>query len=515
MSFVAKLYRNATDLFDISLGLRVAPGEGFDPFDSDIIDPQFADTSIGEGSSLFSTRYPNREMQFPVHIQSSKYGYANTKDGLNSLLSRLSFILQNAWRVEWADDNATKSTWFDVVAARFEPEANFRRQQANWMSGVIRVWVRPFGHTATERIIGSVAATNPIALIPSAAIAGDIPAMLDIKISYGNPLGLLNFAAPTTPFSIISGWGITNVGSYSGFIPAATLKARATVTLIDVFSTPTLAGASGAAGSQACRVFLQYANSGDAIGVSPHYSQFLTTINRNELDFGRNRVFGLFRVPSFVGSGPTASIAFVVANRQVAGPDNPELNENLTLTAPTTSIVGWSNFQKWRVIDLGIINNGTGALESANPIVDQIAFNFIGMPASMPVGSFTTATVDFGGMVILPEDTTVLTVDAVGATSPNTALGYNASAVAATYEYLQTSNQFTRALGPTDALRMVRTTEDMLRGVVHQHIPCMPTSPTEQVDAQRVFGFALVDGGPQNGVLRVEAKVRERFTYQR
>lgn len=214
------------DGFDLYPFLRVAPDDGFDPADPDFISPQFGDVA-GEGAPLISINEDNREFVVPVHFAPYKdVTFANTKDGLHLLVQAWNARLAGAQQLEWRDEGATNSTFLDVVAARFEPAYQFRRAQSKWMSGVVRIWTRPFGTSGTYIIRATAAATgvSVVAAIPS--VAGDQNAIVQPNIRTGSapvPQGrVVGFAvAPSGRWIDVPAASILATGYYSSTITAA------------------------------------------------------------------------------------------------------------------------------------------------------------------------------------------------------------------------------------------------------------------------------------------------------
>lgn len=175
---------------DLSGYLRLAPGEGFDPMDPNLLQPGFAESS-DEGAPLISEQVNNREMVFPVHVTPLKdAAYADTKDGLHAQIADLNRLLADTAgrQVEWRDDGASSSTFYEARYAKFEPDFNFRRGQRLWASGVVRVWTRPFGNSGTWRTIGTGAATGVGVAMPVVAgtVGGDVAADLEVSIGVGS-----------------------------------------------------------------------------------------------------------------------------------------------------------------------------------------------------------------------------------------------------------------------------------------------------------------------------------------
>lgn len=180
------------DGLDLSTYIRLAPGEGVDPADGDMLDFGLTENSGLEGPSLLSETAGAREMTWPMHVTPTKSGgvYASTKQGLHDQIRDINAKLANAKgkRLQWQDDGATNATHFDIIAARFEFDYNYRRQQKMWASGVLRVWARPYGHTGTFRNIGTALATGVgVAVnVLSGSVNGDVMAHMAATVTAGS-----------------------------------------------------------------------------------------------------------------------------------------------------------------------------------------------------------------------------------------------------------------------------------------------------------------------------------------
>lgn len=176
---------------DYSIYVRVSPGEGLDPFDSDMLEYGMTDNPGIEGPSLLSVLAGAREMVFPLHVTPTKTAnYPDTKQGLHNQIRDINANLKNAGgtRLAWQDEGATDPTYYNVIAARFESDYSFRRHQKLWATGTLRVWTAPYGHTGTYRSLGAAAGTGAgVAFaVPHGSIAGDVPAWARYVVTAGS-----------------------------------------------------------------------------------------------------------------------------------------------------------------------------------------------------------------------------------------------------------------------------------------------------------------------------------------
>lgn len=231
---------------DLSTFLRVNPDDAMDPYSKSFIDPGFTETPFADGQPLISTTVNNREQMFPLFLK----GNPVTKDQLHALIQSINNVVNvRPLLLEWKDDSASNSTFFDVSFVRFEPDFNFRRSQYGYGAGVLHVWTTGYGHTGTTRVTATANGTGVFLSVPIGSVAGDAPALLDTTIVSGSVVPSLGRIIALAP--------ITNP-SYTPRIPAASLT--------DAQANATLAGASGADGSQI--LMLPVAPTGGASGVA-------------------------------------------------------------------------------------------------------------------------------------------------------------------------------------------------------------------------------------------------------
>jgi hypothetical protein len=211
--------------------IRVSPGEGFDPYDQDFIEPIFGQSPLSEGQPQTGENIGNREMQWPLILGSAGI----VKQDLHNQIAGINREIRNAnpRQIQWADKGATV-TYYDFEAARVEPDYNFRRGEQNRANAVLRAWTRPFGHTNEWRTVASIAASGVFARVamPS-TVLGDRPAHSRFAIQPGS------YAQDGRMLVM----GVLPHASYPGRIPAASIS-------LQTDASPILIGASGAPGSQ-------------------------------------------------------------------------------------------------------------------------------------------------------------------------------------------------------------------------------------------------------------------------
>lgn len=437
------------DGFDVSTHLRLQPDQGLDPADTDFLQPEFGDAGGGEGDPLISLGEHNRELAFPLTLNPAEAGYAASKDGLHQLVRDLQRRTKSAQVLEWRDDGATKSSFLDVVASRLEPEFHYRRGQHLYLQAVLRVWTRPYAHTATMWALGTAVATGiPIATgVIATGVDGDVDADIDVNVFFKSAtFGFPASGGLFVGFSVQDG----SQATWSIWRPAASM----------VFNNSggTLAGASGAAASQALVYNLAGSNQTDMVSFFESTAGDYATATGGVrlVALARNRAAATLALSAFnVFSGPTIPLGAT----QMLPPG-----------------------RQWRVVDLGVVRD---------------AVRGYGIRAGVP-SSTATSLFDLAGLLRLPEDHTIAAFCPI---SSDDAIGFGSGA--------------THFFGRATAAMIERSTSarpripisGLARGV-HPDLPIASSQP-------RVQGFAICDDGPQNTSVSVDVRVRERFTYHR
>lgn len=338
---------------DLSGYVRLAEGDGFDPADGDFLAPEFNDATGLGGQGLLNVSETNKELAFPLHLT------AASKDALHALVRTLRLKLDEPGvMVKLQDHDATDPTWFDVEYGRFDPDYRHFRARALMLSGVLRCWVRPYGHTATTRIVATFAGSGVLLQTPITSVAGDVGALPVVEFGAQTP-GLVGVAV--LPYA-----------SYVARFPAASISV--------ISGSAILTGASGVAGSQYLRI-----HKGDgAVAALVGAMGFALSPTGHA---GRHRVFGLIR--------PHAS---VVAGA-LLGDDNGSV-------IGATSIASRAD---WRLMDLGVASLDR---DTANQYPSTRRFR---VSFSTPSTSLATPYVDLNEIYVLPDERSVF----VGASGAN------------------------------------------------------------------------------------------------
>jgi hypothetical protein len=239
------------------------------------------------------------------------------KDNLHTVVQNIVREINNPTstplRVEWKDQGASNSTFYDVTYARWDPHFNYRLSEHAYADGAVRVWCQPpYGHTATERVIATAAGTAPgliASLIGVASpLVGDVAPQLRVTVdTSGEPVG------PAGRGVIIAA---PQASGYIPFISAASF--------VNLHPSAAVFGASGAPGSQA--IYRQ-----PLIDDAP-----MAQISLGATMYaGRNRLFAAV-LPAVDGIG-------VGLNTQ----------DQYGARTPTA---GAYNANGWQIVDLGVAN---------------------------------------------------------------------------------------------------------------------------------------------------------------
>lgn len=363
--------------FDLYPYTRLLPGDGMDIADTDFIQPNFGDTSSNFGDPLLSIKKNNREVIVPIHLRSAN----KTKAGLHTILIQLNNALRTGKVLTWQDDGATNSSYLTVQFARFEPEFNKRRQDAGWMSGLVRIFTAPYA-----RSVASGYATVLTASVAATGVTGSVAlptmALSDGPLSYSIQIN--------TPSQMSQNEGRI-VGA--AILPSGYIADWSAASLALLTPNASLAGASGAAGSQvlALKTF-------DTFGTAPgidsygfYRAPFAQLILTNASAYsGRNRLLGVIK-------GRNLGVAVSILDDN-GFPKTP--------LAKATSYFGVG----FGVVDFGVIN-----VDPLNGATKVINFEFVpntDAPALSEAGLGTAkADVYLNRVLILPEENTQYVID--------------------------------------------------------------------------------------------------------
>jgi hypothetical protein len=381
---------------DLSSYLRVGQEDGMDPLDSSgFLDPQFSDSVLSEGQPLISVTQGNREMDFPLYLRST------TMDALADLMQSIKSEIDTTrpLRIEWRDQGATNSTFYDVTFARFDPDYNYRRAGnggAKWMGGHLRVFCAPpYGHTGTTRIVATGVASGSALRIPiPSAIDGDVNAQLKVQIGHARAQ---QWDGDQVVVSVLPNPSWNPIISASQFLSPL-------LGAIGPLTGASIGIASGAPG----------ANLAYGFRVDPAW---YSNVNPTQDDYA-DRLFG-FALPASIYTGNIRVLAAVKA------PFFPGMNLKITNSTgdavnPPTVATGWRGYS---IVDLGRISIPTGidgATQAYSIGMDttNIFANTLAAPGTTKSwGSSNQCTnngpwdVEISQLYIVPEDSTQYFLD--------------------------------------------------------------------------------------------------------
>lgn len=350
------------DTFDLSSFVRLQPGDGYDP-GANPVDPVFLDATGGEGQPLIGFNQPNKPLVWPLHVTPTKTADADTKDGLHSLVRQINLACRDAKVIEWRDDGATESTFWDVMACKFEPDHSFWKARRLWLSGTLKAWTRPYGHTGTTRILGTAGGTALSVSVPATSVIGDAAAEVDVRLQVGSAL---------PGDGRIVGVSVVPSGYVHSWSPASMVLRNAFATVF-----------TAATNSQASLV-LRQAPVGTVVKDYPvdSFAVYLTPASSYE---GRNRVIGVVSSPSGYTTATQAGIQAYDRYNRALSPAR---------MASVQDVDGYG------AVDLGVMT-----------VDDSTATAIIQVKSS-------DASTIFSRLLILPEDWSTVIVD-----TPRRALG--------------------------------------------------------------------------------------------
>jgi hypothetical protein len=369
MAATLKLTAASTAELDLSTYLNVQEDGGLDPADGGFLAPSFNDSSIGAGQGLVSIDTSNKEQVYPLMLK------AASKDALHALVQTVRRKLDEPGvRVEWKDHSATLSTFYDLEYGRIEPAYRYFRARQNWMGASLHLWTRPYGHTATERIVGTAVGSSFMTVFSLASVLGDVPALISLAASGASGI-------------VIDRWGMS-------IVPSGVLVEYGAASLVTTAATNILTGGSGAAGSQYRAI---YSSTSDANLCRADVTFMASRVgDQRILALARTSNLGGAYIRAINGPNPGASsVAF--GPTAFVGATNP--------LAPSAIAVG-SAWSGWQLYDLGVIRYiSPSARDNLNNYNITIRGSLNG--ASI----MASPALHVNALYIVPEARTILTAD--------------------------------------------------------------------------------------------------------
>lgn len=335
------------------------------PADPDFLTAAFGEAGGLEGEPLISLNAGNREWLLPV-LLSPHYDPAlpKTKDGLHALIATVNRRLRAAQRLEWREDGAAASTFFDVLFARFEPAYDYRKAQALYVGGTIRVTAKPYGSTGTSRLAATAAGRGCALTMALPSIAGDQTAPAVIRVAHAVPAGGATLAVQGR---IVGAAALPS--SYTADFPAASI----------ILADPSAfrSGGSGAPGSQ----FISTEQGRQ--GVRSTFAEI--RLSPASAYQGRNRVLAVARSDA----GEQTLVALDSAGRELG-----------------RAVASARRGAGWGTIDLGTVTVDAVTRPEG---FDTFSLAIDGyQPAGFVSGGLAAGRLDVALILVLPEDSSVV-----------------------------------------------------------------------------------------------------------
>lgn len=263
---------------DLSAFLRVQPDDGLDVTDNEYLQPQFGGApALAEGGIFVANTSRNKQWEVPLWVRSQATG----AQGVNDLVKTINndVLDRGPAALEFRPEGATSSTFFDLEAGRLDPVFSHFHHRKGWAKTDMKLWTKPYGHTATMRtIVASTVSSGMLGpgLYQLSGIQGDARALANV---YLKPQ---NFGLGATGFVM---YAVTPLPSYTPFIP-----------MPSVFGSTTVSSGSAIASS-----YRKYAaqNGIDLAGIRPAVATIALPPGGYA---GRNRVY-IIAGHSFSGPG--------------------------------------------------------------------------------------------------------------------------------------------------------------------------------------------------------------------
>jgi hypothetical protein len=283
---------------------------GLDLTDTDSVTPQFGGSvGLGDGQAWIRDSATNKEMQIPLILS------ADSTDELHQLVRDMKADLFAGAQVQIQLDQASNPTFFTLETGRLDPEYQFFLHQENRLRAMLHLWTRPYGHTATQRLIASQRFSSTNSAVNSFAatgIIGDHDAFAALRVRVGSQIA---------SSGRLVAYGISRFNAPPKEIDAADLAANAPA------ASSVTVGASGALGSQYLAIPV-----GPTIASGLAHRQYVAAAPIG----GRSRVFAILRS----GLYPPEAMRMYAKDR---------FGAVLGATVLATQI----DQAKWQIVDLG------------------------------------------------------------------------------------------------------------------------------------------------------------------
>jgi len=119
---------------------------------------------------------------FPLYLRD----VTRTKPALHALIESINNVIaQRPLVLEWRDDSAASSTFFNSSSPDLNPISTSAAPSTDMPPGSCTFYTSGYGHTGTVRVAATAAGTGVFLSVPIGSVAGDAPALMDTTISDG------------------------------------------------------------------------------------------------------------------------------------------------------------------------------------------------------------------------------------------------------------------------------------------------------------------------------------------
>lgn len=185
MALTLQLFSNNGNI-NLTKYLNMQPGEGADPAGAAFTTKVLAHSILKPGSTLALEDLKEKLQTFPLKLN------AGNKEKLDELVEKINKILNTpGTQVEWVDEGALESTYWDLISGQCDVEYDLRRGEKNYLDAKLRLFVQPLGYyskkgpKALEAFGGTTVSkgTSPLVVFrANSVLKGDAPSLIQAQI---------------------------------------------------------------------------------------------------------------------------------------------------------------------------------------------------------------------------------------------------------------------------------------------------------------------------------------------
>jgi hypothetical protein len=201
---------------DLSQYINVQQGEGFDVASPTFTEKVFTRSLLREGATLALEQLKEKEIVVPLLLGpvGGLAGAPQTLTAPLALIQQINAIINTpGFTVSWTPDGASQPTVFDGLSGQLDILYSFRREEAKWEAGKLRLFTQPLGRPQGTRAYATASGPGPLfylapssylATLPSpggvsysgnASLAGDAPAQLVMTFMGASAGAITQYAA--------------------------------------------------------------------------------------------------------------------------------------------------------------------------------------------------------------------------------------------------------------------------------------------------------------------------------